>query len=209
MYTKRFVQLFVIFLVTMFIATFILQQLNIQGYVYQALTLTIVGYIILTIPLTILTILKQRKKFNNSTSNQSKDMLQKTLETLENVMVLSTVSESKALTTSVITFKQSRSESNVFYLVTAGDTQRVAQIRATGRAAFTTWYQAKTGQRISSNQVTATIIDDRELQHTLDKHPEIKELSDDFSHQVIIKLRVHTLIIESFRDQPRVMTFEN
>ena len=91
MYTKRFVQLFVIFLVTMFIATFILQQLNIQGYVYQALTLTIVGYIILTIPLTILTILKQRKKFNNSTSNQSKDMLQKTLETLENVMVLSLI----------------------------------------------------------------------------------------------------------------------
>ncbi|MFH0349541.1 hypothetical protein ACG92U_05630 [Leuconostoc citreum] len=44
-------------------------------------------------------------------------MLQKTLETLENVMVLSTVSESKALTTSVITFKQSRSESNVFTLL--------------------------------------------------------------------------------------------
>ncbi|MFT8424517.1 MAG: hypothetical protein ABF682_01555 [Liquorilactobacillus sp.] len=38
-------------------------------------------------------------------------------------------------------------------------------------------------------------------------HPEIKELSEDLKNNVIIKLTIHSALIESFQSSPLVVTF--
>lgn len=50
MYAKRFIQLFIIFLVTIFFSMIFVVYFNIEGYVSQSLVLSLVGYIILVIP---------------------------------------------------------------------------------------------------------------------------------------------------------------
>lgn len=88
MYAKRFIQLFVMFLIAIFIALFCVVSFGIQGYLAQALVLTIVGYIVLIIPLTALTIMKQRKKFSKDTNTTATNAFQKALNLLDNVLVL-------------------------------------------------------------------------------------------------------------------------
>ena len=88
MYAKRFIQLFVMFLVAIFIALFVVISLGIQGYLAQALVLTVVGYIILVMQLTALTIMKQRKKFSTSTNATADNVFQNALNMLDNILVL-------------------------------------------------------------------------------------------------------------------------
>ena len=101
--------------------------------------ITIIGYIVLIIPLTTLTILKQRKKFSSNTDSISDDVFNNTLAKVENVFVLATKSEAGDLTASIVTFKQSASDDNVFFVVTGSDTERTANIAHNGVAAVTTW----------------------------------------------------------------------
>lgn len=107
----------------------------------------------------------------------------------------------------MITFKQSHTDENVFYVVTGQDTTRVKNIMASHRASFTTWYDAKTGTRVSSNAVSATVISTEAVNSELASHPEIKSLSDNFTKNVIIKLTVQSALIESFQSSPEVVDF--
>lgn len=207
MYAKRFIQLFVIFLATIFIAMLFVSYFNIQGYFAQSLLLSVIGYILLVIPLTVLTLIKQRKKFSTATPGQHDHALGGALQHLENIFVLSTVSSDNVVSSSVITFKQSHTDENVFYVVTGQDTTRVKNIMASHRASFTTWYDAKTGTRVSSNAVSATVISTEAVNSELASHPEIKSLSDNFTKNVIIKLTVQSALIESFQSSPEVVDF--
>lgn len=207
MYAKRFIQLFLIFLLTIFIAMLVVSYLDIKGYFVQSLALSVVGYIILVIPLTILTVLKQRKKFSKDGNSKSNSEFNNALSKLDNIIVLSTVSENNRVTSSVITFKQSRTEDNIFYIMTDSKTNRVRNIMQNKAAAITTWFDGKTGIRISSNNIKPEIIEGNEMLTEMAIHPEIKELSEDLKNNVIIKLTIHSALIESFQSSPLVVTF--
>lgn len=207
MYAKRFIQLFLIFLLTIFIAMLVVSYLDIKGYFVQSLALSVVGYIILVIPLTILTVLKQRKKFSKDGNSKSNSEFNNALSKLDNIIVLSTVSENNRVTSSVITFKQSRTEDNIFYIMTDSKTNRVRNIIQNKAAAITTWFDGKTGIRISSNNIKPKIIEGNEMLTEMAIHPEIKELSEDLKNNVIIKLTIHSALIESFQSSPLVVTF--
>lgn len=207
MYAKRFIQLFLIFLLTIFIAMLVVSYLDIKGYFVQSLALSVVGYIILVIPLTILTVLKQRKKFSKDGNSKSNSEFNNALSKLDNIIVLSTVSENNRVTSSVITFKQSRTEDNIFYIMADSKTNRVRNIIQNKAAAITTWFDGKTGIRISSNNIKPEIIEGNEMLTEMAIHPEIKELSEDLRNNVIIKLTIHSALIESFQSSPLVVTF--
>ena len=207
MYPKRFIQLFIIFFITIFISLGIVSLFNVSGFWLQGILITIIGYIVLIIPLTTLTILKQRKKFSSNTDSNSDDVFNNTLAKVENVFVLATKSEAGDLTASIVTFKQSASDDNVFFIVTGSDTERTANIANNGVAAVTTWYDEKTGARFSSKHVAASVIATDQVQATLQKHPEIKALGDNFNNHVIIQLTLDSALVESFRDQPIAVSF--
>ncbi|WEA53765.1 pyridoxamine 5'-phosphate oxidase family protein [Weissella paramesenteroides] len=207
MYPKRFIQLFIIFFVTIFISLAIVDLFHVREFWLQGILVTIVGYIILIIPLTALTILKQRKKFSGQTDNDRDDIFNKTLSKLENVFVLATKASDGKLTASIVTFKQSTVNENVFYIVTSSNSERTANIAQNGVAALTTWYDKQTGARLSSKNVSAAVVADDQVATMLQEHPEIKALGEDFSNHVIIQLTCQSVLIESFRDQPVAVSF--
>ncbi|MCP0886527.1 pyridoxamine 5'-phosphate oxidase family protein [Ligilactobacillus sp. WILCCON 0076] len=208
MYTKRFIQLFIMFLLTIFFSMSFVYYFNIKGYLAQSLILSFVGYIILVIPLTILTLLKQRKKFSHGTkSGESDNVFQNSLKILDNIITLSTTSLDNVSSTSIITFKQSNSDENIFYCVTKKETVRVKNIQSNNAVSITTWFDDKTGSRISSNSVNAIIIEGQAINNETIQHPEIKTLSDDFSNNVIIKLTIRSVLVESFQSSPVVVDF--
>lgn len=185
----------------------VVSYLDIKGYFVQSLALSVLGYIILVIPLTILTVLKQRKKFSKDGNSKSNSEFNNALSKLDNIIVLSTVSENNRVTSSVITFKQSRTEDNIFYIMTDSKTNRVRNIIQNKAAAITTWFDGETGIRISSNNIKPEIIEGNEMLTEMAIHPEIKELSEDLKNNVIIKLTIHSALIESFQSSPLVVTF--
>ncbi|MFT8825618.1 MAG: pyridoxamine 5'-phosphate oxidase family protein [Liquorilactobacillus mali] len=207
MYAKRFIQLFLIFLLTIFISMFFVSYFGIRGYFAQSFVLSLVGYIILVIPLTILTILKQHKKFNVEKSTENNSEFRNILNKLDNIIVLSTISQNETISSSIITFKQSKTEDNTLYIMTDSKTNRVRNIRQNGIASLTTWFDEKTGMRISSNNIDSEIIEGNEMLTEIAAHPEIKDLSEDFNNNVVIKLTIHSALIESFQSNPTVKNF--
>ncbi|KRL00503.1 pyridoxamine 5'-phosphate oxidase family protein [Liquorilactobacillus capillatus] len=207
MYVKRFVQLFLIFLLTIFMSMLFISLFGIRGYFMQSVVLTLVGYIILVIPLTILTILKQRKKFNVEGTNENNSEFKNVLSKLDNIIILSTLSSNNVISSSIITFKQSRAKENVFYIMSDSKANRVRNIEQNGTASLATWFDEKKGIRISSNKINAEIVEDAKKSAEIAAHPEIKELSDDLKNNTLIRLTIKSVLIESFQTKPLVITF--
>lgn len=165
MYLKRFVQLFVVFFVTIILSEWLASILKFNSLGIRIIFVTIIGYLLLTIPLTILTILKNQRKFgkDNSSSTQMTHFRQ-LLQNGSNLIALATVNQAGQLATSVITFKESHNNDNVLYLVSDWQSTRVKNLQSNSTAAFTTWYDDKTGQRISSNQLTIEVLTEQEAE---------------------------------------------
>lgn len=207
MYAKRFIQLFFIFLITMFVSTYIVDISGVNNYFYKSLLATIVGYIILTVPLTILTILKQKRQFKSVTVLKNSNPFQKALQNLDNILILSTADAAGKIASNIITFKQSHTATNVFYVVSDVTSQRVKNIRDSQSVAIATWFDKKTGTRLTSNEIDVNMVTSDQLQQTLTKHSEIRELSDTFKNKAVIQLTLRSVKVESFRDQPVDITF--
>lgn len=203
MYAKRFIQLFFIFLITMFVVDIS----GVNNYFYKSLLATIIGYVILTIPLTILTILKQKRRFNAATGLTDKSAFQDALQNLDNILILSTVDASGEIASNIVTFKQSHTDANILYIVSDVTSQRVGNIRDNQSVAIATWFDKKTGNRLTSNQIDVDLIVSNQLQQMLREHSEIRELSDTFKNKVVIQLRIKSVRVESFRDQLVDITF--
>ncbi len=58
---KRFFQLFIFYIISILIPLFIIKQFAINNFWLGASLIIVLGYLILTLPLTILTILKNNK----------------------------------------------------------------------------------------------------------------------------------------------------
>lgn len=61
MTVKRFVQLFVCYFISMALAVFITRALSISNIWLFIITAAIIGYVILVLPLTVLTLLKNKR----------------------------------------------------------------------------------------------------------------------------------------------------
>lgn len=59
---KRFVQLFILYLLSIMIAIPLTNLMAIQNTFLSYLVISLIGYLVLTIPLTIMTIQKEKKK---------------------------------------------------------------------------------------------------------------------------------------------------
>ncbi|SFH65113.1 hypothetical protein [Pisciglobus halotolerans] len=61
MSVKRFVQLFLFYFVSILISHLIVRQFSIDSVLLNILLISVIGYIILVMPLTIMTVKKQKK----------------------------------------------------------------------------------------------------------------------------------------------------
>ncbi|WP_314067836.1 hypothetical protein [uncultured Vagococcus sp.] len=57
---KRFVQLFLVYALSLFIPLLLISWLNITNFFSMLIVLIIVGYIVMTIPLTVMTVKKKK-----------------------------------------------------------------------------------------------------------------------------------------------------
>lgn len=61
MSVKRFVQLFICYALSVAISLFVVDLLKIEGFWLASLVISVIGFVVICIPLTILTVLKGRK----------------------------------------------------------------------------------------------------------------------------------------------------
>ncbi|CAK8053832.1 pyridoxamine 5'-phosphate oxidase family protein [Eupransor demetentiae] len=207
MYFKRFVQLFVVFLITISISEALAALFHVQALGWRILFITIVGYICLTIPLTIMTVMKNRKKFAQAKSGDNSSKFRQAMEELPNLVALATANTAGQMSDNIITYKLSRTEDNVLYMVSDWKATRVKNLQANSNAAFTTWFDADKGLRVHSNQLHAQVLDASENEREIKAHPELLDLSANAQNQAIIKLELQSAVIESFQGAPEVISW--
>lgn len=54
-----------------------------------------------------------------------------------------------------------------------------------------------------------TVLENDALKDEIVKHSEIKELADNFNNKVIIRLDIQSVLVESFRTNPTVISFQD
>ena len=94
-------------------------------------------------------------------------------------------------------------------MVTDKKSKRVQNIHDTKKVSLTTWFDKETGIRISSNNIMPTVLENDALKDEIVKHSEIKELADNFNNKVIIRLDIQSVLVESFRTNPTVISFQD
>ncbi|MDD9138805.1 pyridoxamine 5'-phosphate oxidase family protein [Fructobacillus sp. CRL 2054] len=206
MYPKRFIQLFVIFFVTVIIAELLADVSGMEALWPHIFFVTVIGYLVLVTPLTILTIMKNRKKFGKVDATSKNAALNEAYAELPNLIALATKDEGCLVSNTLITFKPSTREENVLYMVTDRDSTKACDLRCHPECAFTTWY-AKSGLRLHSNQATAVVLEDELAESEIAEHPEILKLSENAANQAVIKLTFSSIVIESFQKAAQVLTF--
>lgn len=209
MYLKRFVELFIAYGVSFLIAIWVI------GYPFNFYHLgliilgVIVGYIILVIPLTLLTIKKMATRENASGVNKNKSKFSKVLNELPAFIYLATKNNDGTISNSIITYSQSSKQENIFYVVTSANSERVNNINYNSQVAIASLFNNKTGLRFSSNQATAeSITNQDQIESLTNKVPQIKELDENLTDKAIIVITIKSVVIESFRERPENITFK-
>ncbi|MBS9334730.1 pyridoxamine 5'-phosphate oxidase family protein [Fructobacillus sp. M1-13] len=204
MYPKRFIQLFIIFFVTVTLSFLLLNALQIHNLFLQIALVTVVGYLILVLPLTVLTVLKQKKKFAKSGNGQA-GPLQEALSKLPNMVSLATKGADGAVANTLIAFKPSLQEENVWYLVSDPKTKKVQDIKENERVALTTWFGPAT-LRLHSNQVVANTFEGVKAVELIHENPEILELNENAGNLTVIQLRFSSIVMESAKGPARILS---
>ncbi|AEN99146.1 pyridoxamine 5'-phosphate oxidase family protein [Lactobacillus sanfranciscensis] len=154
MYLKRFIELFIAYAISFLLAILVI------GYPFNFQHLTsiilgiIVGYLVLIVPLTLLTIKKLTTRKNASGVNSNESKFSKVLNSLPAFIYLATKNTDGIISNSIITYAQSSEKENVFYVVTSATTERAKNISKNSQVAIASLFDQKTGLRFSSNQAT-------------------------------------------------------
>lgn len=207
MYLKRFVELFVVFFMTVLLSELLAVVLGVTQFWSHLFLVALVGYVILTIPLTILTVIKNRRKFVTDNQSTKNPLLKEAYGSLPNMVALATEHGDGTIDNTLIAFKPSSTNDNVWYLVTDRQTTKAIDIQQHSVCAVTTWY-AKSGLRLHSNQVSAMLLMDDLAQKEISQHPEILSLSENARNQAIIKLTFSSIVVESFQKSAEVLSFK-
>lgn len=208
MYLKRFVELFIAYAISFSIAIVTIGYPLNFSHLGLIILGVIIGYLILVIPLTLLTIKKlmTRKKASGVNLNESK--FSKVLNSLPAFIYLATNNSAGIISNSIITYAQSSKKENVFYVVTPATTERATNIAKNPQVAIASLFDQKTGLRFSSNQATAkSVTDSEQVKKLANEIPQIKQLDENLHDKAIIIITINSAIIESFRDRPEIINF--
>ncbi|MCK8616997.1 pyridoxamine 5'-phosphate oxidase family protein [Fructobacillus sp. M158] len=206
MYPKRFIQLFLAFFVTILLSESLATLFSLSHLWQRIFFVTVIGYLLLVTPLTLMTIKKNQKKFSKETGNSRHAALSAVYEEVPNLVALATINAEGELANTLITFKPSSTDEQVWYLVTDRHAVKAADLRVNSACALTTWY-AKSGLRLHSNQVQGVVLEDQLAANEIDEHPEILDLSDNARNQAVIKLTFSSIVIESFEKPAEMLAF--
>lgn len=124
MYLKRFIQLFVVFLISLAVFALIL-EMNFGNYWLRFVLGLIIAYVFLTFPLVLLTIFKTNKKANVVGTNAVENELAYLLKDFPGYLALSVTDENSKSSTTIMSF-----------------------IQAQKRKIFSTWLRIKKLQRL-------------------------------------------------------------
>lgn len=116
MYLKRFIQLFVVFLISLAVFALIL-EMNLGNYWLSFVLGLIIAYVFLTLPLVLLTIFKTNKKANVVGTNAVENELAYLLKDFQGYLALSVTDENSKSSTTIMSFIQVQKTENIFYMV--------------------------------------------------------------------------------------------
>lgn len=208
MYLKRFVELLIAYAISFLIAIIAIGYPLNFSHLGLIILGIIIGYLILVIPLTFLTIKKltTRKKASGVNGNESKFSM--VLNSLPGFIYLATKNSAGIISNSIITYAQSSEQENIFYVVTPATTERAMNIAKNPQVAIASLFDQKTGLRFSSNQATAkAITNPDQVAKLATEIPQIKQLDENLHGKAIIIITIKSAIIESFRDRPEAINF--
>ena len=192
MYFKRFLQLFLIYILAALVLTGIVSTNFLQNKSLTFVLAVLVSYAVLTLPLVLLTVLKTNKKATSVGAQGQGGKVRQVLSGLPGYLILSCQTKDGMQETTIMSFIQSVHEENVFYMV-----------------AFTTWFDSlERGERLSSNQVDAEILEGLSAKEVVKHEPNLLKLHENATNMAIIKLKIHSLVHESFRDGAEIIEFK-
>ncbi len=208
MYLKRFIQLFVVFLISLAVFALIL-EMNFGNYWLRFVLGLIVAYVFLTLPLVLLTIIKSNKKANVVGTNAAENKLAYLLKDFPGYLALSVTDENSKSSTTIMSFIQAQKTENVFYMVAEKKASKISDIKRNSQASFTTWFdKLEKGGRLSSNRVHAEVLEDADAREIVKKESLIRSLHENAENMSIIALRIESVLYENFKGQTKVINFE-
>ncbi|MCL2681471.1 MAG: pyridoxamine 5'-phosphate oxidase family protein [Streptococcaceae bacterium] len=209
MYFKRFLQLFVIYLIAVLVFLSLVASNFLQNKIVTVVVAIIISYIILTLPLVILTIVKAKKKENIVGSQSQSGELTQILKDLPGYIAFSYQNSQGQLSTTIMSFVQSTKEENVLYMVAEKETRKAKDLDGNTNVAFTTWFEKlDNGKRLSSNQATAQIFIGSDNQSIIDEQPQVLDVHENALNMAIIKVTIQSALYESFKDDLKVLKFD-
>lgn len=208
MYLKRFIQLFVVFFISLAVFALIL-EMNFGNYWLRFVLGLIVAYVFLTLPLVLLTIIKSNKKANVVGTNAVENELAYLLKDFPGYLALSVTDENSKSSTTLMSFIQAQKTENVFYMVADKKASKISDIKRNSQVSFTTWFdKLEKGGRLSSNRVYAEVLEDAEAREIVKKESLIRSLHENAENMSIIALRIESVLYENFKGQTKVINFE-
>lgn len=208
MYLKRFIQLFVVFLISLAVFALIL-EMNFGNYWLRFVLGLIAAYVFLTLPLVLLTIIKSNKKANVVGTNAVENELAYLLKDFPGYLALSVTDENSKSSTTLMSFIQAQKTENVFYMVADKKASKISDIKRNSQVSFTTWFdKLEKGGRLSSNRVHAEVLEDADAREIVKKESLIRSLHENAENMSIIALRIESVLYENFKGQTKVINFE-
>ena len=208
MYLKRFIQLFVVFLISLAVFALIL-EMDFGNYWLRFVLGLIVAYVFLTLPLVLLTIIKSNKKANVVGTNAVENELAYLLKDFPGYLALSVTDENSKSSTTLMSFIQAQKTENIFYMVADKKASKISDIKRNSQVSFTTWFdKLEKGGRLSSNRVHAEVLEDAEAREIVKKESLIRSLHENAENMSIIALRIESVLYENFKGQTKVINFE-
>ncbi|MEG2505434.1 MAG: pyridoxamine 5'-phosphate oxidase family protein [Carnobacterium sp.] len=208
MYLKRFIQLFVVFLISLAVFALIL-EMNFGNYWLRFVLGLIIAYVFLTLPLVLLTIFKTNKKANVVGTNAVENELAYLLKDFPGYLALSVTDENSKSSTTIMSFIQAQKTENIFYMVADKKASKISDIKRNSQVSFTTWFdKLEKGGRLSSNRVHAEVLEDAEAREIVKKESLIRSLHENAENMSIIALRIESVLYENFKGQTKVINFE-
>ena len=208
MYLKRFVQLFVIFFVSLVIFALILER-NFGNFWLRFALGLLVAYIFLTLPLVLLTIFKSNRKAKVVGTNASTNELAYLLKGFPGYLALSVTDESLKSSTTIMSFIQAQKNENVLYMVSDKKASKIYDLKKNPLVSFTTWFDSlENGGRLSSNRVKSEVLEGEAAQKLIKEEPLILSLHENAENMSIIRLTIESVLYENVKGQMKVIEFE-
>ncbi|MEY8443791.1 MULTISPECIES: pyridoxamine 5'-phosphate oxidase family protein [Lactococcus] len=208
MYFKRFAQLFFIYLFAALVLVAIVSSDFLQNKSLTFAFALLVSYAVLTLPLVLLTVLKSNKKATTVGSQGEGGEVRRILGLLPGYLALSCQTSEGRQATTIMSFVQSVHEENVWYMVADKKAHKVQDIKENPQVAFTTWFDSlEKGERLSSNQVHAEIIQGVAAKELVKHESNILNLHENAPNMAIIKLSIHSLLHENFKEGAQIIDF--